>query len=77
MSFAKDYAIQSENVIEDENAILAKYDYKTTRVVFATGNESSSIIKLCPISQLVTFKTIKTLPKLGLMMVGWGGNNGL
>jgi myo-inositol-1-phosphate synthase len=66
-------SVQNEHVVETESEILAKYEYKTTRVMF---DETENAIKLQPIAQNVTFKTIKTLPKLGLMMVGWGGNNG-
>jgi myo-inositol-1-phosphate synthase len=29
-----------------------------------------------PLSQAYTFKTKRRVPKLGVMLVGWGGNNG-
>lgn len=36
----------------------------------------SNPLTVRPVSKQVTFKTLKKLPRLGVMLVGWGGNNG-
>jgi myo-inositol-1-phosphate synthase len=51
---------------------VAKYEYKTTRVIKTGSNQ----LTVQPVTQIVHFKTEKTVPRTGLMMVGWGGNNG-
>ena len=57
--------------------ITASYEYRTTRVLgTAASIASSQKIQVQPITERVTFRTAKTLPKLGMMLVGWGGNNG-
>jgi myo-inositol-1-phosphate synthase len=65
--------IDSPNFAETNSEIVSKYDYRTTRVV---KNPSTNELTIQPVSQQVTFKTSKQVPRLGLMMVGWGGNNG-
>lgn len=59
--------IHSDRVKYNEDSIESSIDYHTTRVidkqVYATKEEM--IIKTCT-----------TVPKLGVMLVGWGGNNG-
>lgn len=67
-------SISSQDVKETNNEITAKYEYRSTRVI--TASKSNPELKLVPVTQKVTFKTSKDIPKLGLMLVGWGGNNG-
>ena len=47
--------------------IVSTYTYDTVTVEGAT---------VTPVSTKYTFKTDKKVPKTGMMLVGWGGNNG-
>lgn len=64
--------INSPSVVYSRDYIHAKYQYQTTRV---TGKEDEGLI-LSPITTEYTFRTERRIPRLGLMLVGWGGNNG-
>lgn len=63
----EEFIVNSPDVIYTEDEIKAKYEYKTSKVI---GNI------VTPINENYTFKTTRNVPKLGLMLVGWGGNNG-
>jgi myo-inositol-1-phosphate synthase len=65
--------IDSPNLTETDSEIISNYEYRTTRVI---RNPATSQLTVQPIAQQVTFKISKQVPRLGLMMVGWGGNNG-
>ncbi|KAI8050557.1 hypothetical protein BDF22DRAFT_695595 [Syncephalis plumigaleata] len=66
------FKVNSENVRYTEDHILAEYTYQNTSVTQdAHGN-----VQVTPTNTLYHFKTDARLPKVGLMMVGWGGNNG-
>jgi myo-inositol-1-phosphate synthase len=60
------------NHIKQENEFLiANYNYNNSTV---TKQDNKLIIT--PKSTQYTFKTNTKVPKLGVMLVGWGGNNG-
>lgn len=59
--------VNSPNVVYNDKEILASYQYQSTLV---EGNVAT------PIQQSLTIKTDLKVPKLGLMLVGLGGNNG-
>lgn len=61
------YEVKSEKVAYSDEDITAKYTYRSTKVVGTT---------VFPQEDTYVFKTIRKVPKVGLMMVGWGGNNG-
>jgi myo-inositol-1-phosphate synthase len=61
------FTVVSDNVKYNEEEIVADYNYLSTKVV---GN------CVYPLEKKFTFKTIRRVPKLGVMLVGWGGNNG-
>jgi myo-inositol-1-phosphate synthase len=64
--------VNSPNVRYTEDEILAKYTYQNTRVDYdAQGN-----IQVTPTETVYHFKTDARVPKVGLLLVGWGGNNG-
>jgi len=63
--------VQSPNVKYEEEFIEAKYNYETTDV-----ENQGDIYKITPRKVNVTFRTKRRVPKLGVMLVGWGGNNG-
>ena len=55
-----------------QNSLLAVYDYQTTRVNRTTDGK----LKVTPVTETLTFKTSCIVPRVGCMLVGWGGNNG-
>lgn len=63
----KDMQVNSPNVTYTDGAILSRYNHVFTKV---EGNV------VTPVSREMVFKTETRVPKLGVMLVGWGGNNG-
>ncbi|CAM9530322.1 unnamed protein product, partial [Heterosigma akashiwo] len=59
--------INSPNVTYTDEEIVSHYTYQSTLV---EGNI------VTPVSEKITFRTQRNVPKLGVMLVGWGGNNG-
>lgn len=66
------FKVSSPNVKYTEELIESKYAYETTKVVHDTKNSYTAI----PVETLYTFRTKRKVPRLGCMLVGWGGNNG-
>ncbi|VUC19920.1 unnamed protein product [Clonostachys rosea] len=66
------FTVNSPNVTYTDNEIKSKYTYRTTQV------ETTSDGKLVatPTETLYDFKVERKVPKTGMMLVGWGGNNG-
>ncbi|KAI7576251.1 myo-inositol-1-phosphate synthase, partial [Hortaea werneckii] len=65
------FTVQSPNVSYTDSDITSNYTYRTTDVSFEDGKYSAS-----PKETKYDFKTERKVGKVGLMMVGWGGNNG-
>ncbi|XP_023124772.2 inositol-3-phosphate synthase 1-A [Amphiprion ocellaris] len=63
--------INSPNVKYTDSHIEAKYSYQTTSV-HRDGNK----VTVTPHTTEMTFRTERQVPQLGVMLVGWGGNNG-
>ncbi|XP_044023269.1 inositol-3-phosphate synthase 1-A-like [Siniperca chuatsi] len=63
--------LNSPNVRYTETHIVAQYAYQTTSV-HREGNK----VTLTPRTTEMTFRTERRVPRLGVMLVGWGGNNG-
>ncbi|GIX95203.1 inositol-3-phosphate synthase 1-A [Caerostris darwini] len=63
--------VQSPNTRYTDKYIEADYKYDTTIV-----KKEKGILKVIPRTTRVQFRTSKHVPKLGVMLVGWGGNNG-
>ncbi len=40
------------------------------------GNVAPRVKQVNPITTEMTFRTERRVPRLGVMLVGWGGNNG-
>lgn len=66
------FTVESPNVIYTENEIKSKYSYHTTSVTDA-GN-GKYVAK--PKETIYDFKVDRKVGKVGMMLVGWGGNNG-
>jgi len=63
--------VNSPNVRYTDNSIEVDYTYATTKVIKQNGNTIAE-----PRDVSLCIRTTTTIPRLGLMLVGWGGNNG-
>ncbi|TGJ85180.1 hypothetical protein E0Z10_g3606 [Xylaria hypoxylon] len=66
------FVVDSPNVIYTDSEIQSKYTYRTTSVV--RGADGKYVAT--PKETLYDFKVDRKTPKTGMMLVGWGGNNG-
>lgn len=66
------FTVSSPNVVYSDNEINTKYAYRTTSV---TENGDGKFVAT-PKETLYDFKVDRKVPKTGMMLVGWGGNNG-
>ncbi|ORX62269.1 Myo-inositol-1-phosphate synthase [Hesseltinella vesiculosa] len=66
------FKVHSPNVEYTDSHITSKYTYSNTRVV----KQADGSMLVQPTEQAFEFKTERTVPRVGLMMVGLGGNNG-
>ena len=65
------FEVDSDKVQYTAEHILADYEYSTTSVEQKNGK-----IVVTPKIDAFEFQTERTVPKLGIMLVGLGGNNG-
>jgi len=65
------FKVESPSVVYTENEIVSNVDYSTTDVKIVDGQ-----IVAVPKKTQYTFRTARRVPKVGVMLVGWGGNNG-
>ncbi|KAA8546845.1 hypothetical protein F0562_003274 [Nyssa sinensis] len=73
--FIESFKVESPNVKYTESEIHSVYNYQTTDLVHENRNGTYQwIVK--PKTVKYEFKTDTRVPKLGVMLVGWGGNNG-
>ncbi|KAJ9156442.1 Myo-inositol-1-phosphate synthase [Pleurostoma richardsiae] len=66
------FLVDSPNVVYTDSEILSKYTYRTTSVT--KGEDGKFVAK--PQETVYDFKVDRKVPKVGVMLVGWGGNNG-
>ncbi|KAK3325807.1 myo-inositol-1-phosphate synthase [Apodospora peruviana] len=66
------FTVNSPNVVYTDSEIQSKYTYRTTTV--NQGPDGKYVAT--PLETLYDFKVDRKVPKLGVMLVGWGGNNG-
>ncbi len=66
------FMVDSPNVVYSENEIKTKYTYRTTSVT-KTGNGKYTAT---PKETVYDFKVERKVGKVGMMLVGLGGNNG-
>ncbi|KAL2758178.1 hypothetical protein ACRALDRAFT_1040226 [Sodiomyces alcalophilus JCM 7366] len=66
------FTVNSPNVTYSEAEIVSKYTYRTTDV----SKDDSGKYVATPREAVYEFKTDRKVPKLGMMLVGLGGNNG-
>lgn len=67
MAHRSNIRVQSANVNYDDAFITSRYQYETCTV-------EGDVVT--PEHKNLVFRTERSLPKLGMMLVGWGGNNG-
>merc|ERR1712038_1596777 len=65
------FEVQSANTKYTPTHIESRYIYDTTRV-----EQDGTKIKVIPEKTEYQFRVDRRVPKLGIMLVGWGGNNG-
>lgn len=63
--------VQSPNVKYTDQHIESLYHYQTTDVECEAGK-----LVVTPRETQYNFRTERKVPRLGCMLVGWGGNNG-
>ncbi|KAK8586695.1 hypothetical protein V6N13_085720 [Hibiscus sabdariffa] len=73
--FIENFKVESPNVKYTDNEIQSVYNYETTELVHENRNEIYQWV-VSPKTVKYEFKTDIHVPKLGVMLVGWGGNNG-
>ncbi|KAJ8128221.1 hypothetical protein O1611_g5415 [Lasiodiplodia mahajangana] len=66
------FVVNSPNVTYTDSEIRSKYTYRTTSVT--KGADGKYVAT--PKETLYNFKVDRKIPKTGMMLVGWGGNNG-
>jgi myo-inositol-1-phosphate synthase len=66
------FKVDSPNVRYEDTSISASYDYSYTQVL--RSDKGQWTVK--PSTTRYEFRTDTRVPKLGVMLVGWGGNNG-
>lgn len=71
---AKDdlFAVSSPNVVYSDTEIRSKYTYRTTSVT----KDAQGRYVATPREQVYDFRIERKVPRVGMMLVGWGGNNG-
>jgi myo-inositol-1-phosphate synthase len=66
---SKEFKVNSPHVTYTEEFITTEYCSTSPVVDIASGS-------ICLDNQRFTFKTSRQVPKVGVMLIGWGGNNG-
>lgn len=66
------FTVNSPNVVYSDDEIKSKYAYHTTDV---TRNPDNKLVATPKVSTY-DFRVTRNVGKVGVMMVGWGGNNG-
>lgn len=66
------FTVSSPNVVYTDSEIRSKYTYRTTSVT--QGPDGKYVAT--PAETVYDFKVDRKVPKVGVMLVGWGGNNG-
>ena len=68
---AESFTVDTPNVTVNGTEMIAKYEYQTQKIEAGPNG-----VKVIPQTKKFEFKTETKVPKTGVMLVGWGGNNG-
>ena len=66
------FTVQSPNVVYTDDEIKSRYAYQTTEITRTADNKLVATPKAIDYH----FKVDRKVGKVGMMLVGWGGNNG-
>ena len=68
------YTVDSKRVQHNctTDTLLSAYDYQSTQV----STDADGRYRVVPTSETLIFRTKCRVPRVGCMLVGWGGNNG-
>lgn len=66
------FTVSSPNVTYTNDHIKSKYVYRTTEVTKSAEGKYTA----APKETVYDFQVDRKVPKVGMMLVGWGGNNG-
>ncbi|ETI28946.1 hypothetical protein G647_01398 [Cladophialophora carrionii CBS 160.54] len=66
------FTVNSPNVVYTDDHIKSKYVYRTTAVTKTADGKLTAT----PKETTYDFQVDRKVPKVGMMLVGWGGNNG-
>jgi myo-inositol-1-phosphate synthase len=67
------FVVDSPNVRYSAETIESTVEYHNNSVSL---DEATRTVRVTPTTQTFEFKTDRTVPRTGLMLAGWGGNNG-
>eukprot|EP00270_Netrium_digitus_P000461 TRINITY_DN1050_c0_g1_i2.p1 TRINITY_DN1050_c0_g1~~TRINITY_DN1050_c0_g1_i2.p1 ORF type:complete len:512 (-),score=145.56 TRINITY_DN1050_c0_g1_i2:980-2515(-) len=70
------FRVDSPNVEYTDDHIISKYHYDSTDLSCSVNSHGQFDWSVKPKPSFYEFRTAKKVPKLGVMLVGWGGNNG-
>jgi len=68
----EEFQVTSPNVSYTEDSIQSSYEYQTTKIDRSVDGKWT----VEPTTHKYEFRVDRKVPKFGLMLVGWGGNNG-
>ncbi|MEW5299695.1 MAG: hypothetical protein WDW38_004251 [Sanguina aurantia] len=68
----ENFTVESKNLVVSDEFLTSTYEYESTELNRAA--DGAWTVK--PISEVYEFRTERRVPKLGVLLVGWGGNNG-
>eukprot|EP00899_Mesostigma_viride_P024043 jgi/Mesvir1/4823/Mv25060-RA.1 len=72
----ENFQVVAPNVCYTEDSIISTVKYETCKVEQQETKAGAVEWVVKPESATYEFKTDRRVPKLGVMLVGWGGNNG-
>ena len=67
------FEVSSPNVKYTADYIESSYNYQDTKL-YKNAEKNTWLVE--PIERGFVFRTHRKVPKLGIMLIGWGGNNG-
>lgn len=72
MVFVANFQVSGSHVRCSQSAIETDFDYTTTTVI----TDENGLAQATPNHERYTFRTQTSVGRVGVMLVGWGGNNG-
>ncbi|GAA6061194.1 hypothetical protein JCM10212_001515 [Sporobolomyces blumeae] len=68
--------VESDNLTYTEDELVARYTFHSSAVKKSVDAHGQVKYAVRPVEKALEFKTMRKVPKTGLMLVGLGGNNG-